>query len=148
MARFAYERLDKSQAMLIVVDHQEGLYMLTRDRDTVRYKSDVFAHAALGQIFSLPTVLTSSSETGKSAFSSLSALSDHNSQGPNGRIPAEVLAMHPNAAFVKRHGEVNAWDNADFRKAVQATGRKQVIIAGITTDVSHCTSSEASPSEL
>ena len=52
--------------MLIVVDHQEGLYMLTRDRDTVRYKSDVFAHAALGQVFNLPTVITSSSETGKS----------------------------------------------------------------------------------
>ena len=44
--------------------------------------------------------------------------------------------MHPNADFVRRHGEVNAWDNEEFRKAVQATGRKQVIIAGITTDVS------------
>ena len=45
--------------------------------------------------------------------------------------------MHPKAAFVKRHGEVNAWDNTEFRKAVQATGRNQVIIAGITTDVSY-----------
>ena len=65
MARFTYERLDKNQAMLIVVDHQEGLYMLTRDRDAVRYKNDVFAHAELGKIFSLPTVITSSSDTGK-----------------------------------------------------------------------------------
>ena len=46
--------------------------------------------------------------------------------------------MHPNAPFVKRQGEVNAWDNEEFRKAVEATGRKQVIIAGITTDVSFC----------
>ena len=46
--------------------------------------------------------------------------------------------MHPNAAYIKRHGEVNAWDNADFRAAVQATGKKQVIIAGITTDVCTC----------
>ena len=43
--------------------------------------------------------------------------------------------MHPNAAYIKRHGEVNAWDNADFRAAVQATGKKQVILAGITTEV-------------
>ena len=43
--------------------------------------------------------------------------------------------MHPNAALVKRNGEVNAWDNAEFRAAVQATGKKQVILAGITTDV-------------
>jgi nicotinamidase-related amidase len=43
--------------------------------------------------------------------------------------------MHPNAPLIKRNGEVNAWDNADFRKAVEATGKKQLIIAGITTDV-------------
>lgn len=44
--------------------------------------------------------------------------------------------MHPNAPFIKRQGEVDAWDNADFRAAVEATGKKQVILAGITTDVS------------
>ena len=46
--------------------------------------------------------------------------------------------MHPNAPFIRRNGEVDAWDNADFRAAVEATGKKQVILAGITTDV--CTS--------
>ncbi len=43
--------------------------------------------------------------------------------------------MHPDAPFIKRQGEVNAWDNADFRAAVRATGKKQVILAGIVTDV-------------
>jgi hypothetical protein len=43
--------------------------------------------------------------------------------------------MHPDAALVKRIGEVNAWDFADFRSAVEATGKKQIIIAGITADV-------------
>ena len=57
-------------------------------------------------------------------------------KGPNGPLPQEIIAMHPNASFIKRNGEVNAWDNPDFRKAVEATGRKQIIIAGITTDVS------------
>ena len=46
-----------------------------------------------------------------------------------------VLALHPNAKIVKREGEVNAWDNPEFKAAVEATGKKQVIIAGITTDV-------------
>jgi hypothetical protein len=46
--------------------------------------------------------------------------------------------MHPNASFIHRQGEVNAWDNADFRSAVKATGKKQVILAGIVTEV--CTS--------
>ena len=47
--------------------------------------------------------------------------------------------MHPNAPFVHRQGEVNAWDNADFRAAVEATGKKQIILAGIVTEV--CASS-------
>ena len=44
--------------------------------------------------------------------------------------------MHPDAPYIKRNGEVNAWDNENFRKAVKATGKTQIIIAGITTDVS------------
>ena len=44
--------------------------------------------------------------------------------------------MHPNAPFIRRNGEVDAWDNADFKLAVEATGKKQIIMGGITTDVS------------
>ncbi|KAH9915930.1 ycaC protein [Epithele typhae] len=118
---FQYTRLDKNDAMLLVVDHQEGLFQLTRDHSPVEMKSNILAHAALGKVFGLPTVLTTSAET-----------------GPNGPLPSEIIAMHPNSSFIKRNGEVNAWDNADFRAAVAATGKKQVILAGITTDV--CTS--------
>jgi nicotinamidase-related amidase len=30
---------------------------------------------------------------------------------------------------------VNAWDNAEFRAAVEATGKKQIILGGIVTEV-------------
>ncbi len=43
--------------------------------------------------------------------------------------------MYPNAPLIKRQGEVDAWDNADFRAAIKATNRTQIIIAGIVTDV-------------
>lgn len=43
--------------------------------------------------------------------------------------------MYPNATFIKRQGEVDAWDNKDFRAAVKATKKTQVILAGIVTDV-------------
>jgi hypothetical protein len=39
--------------------------------------------------------------------------------------------MYKDAPLIKRNGEVNAWDNADFRAAVEATGKKQLIIAGM-----------------
>ena len=45
--------------------------------------------------------------------------------------------MHPNVTIIHRNGEINAMDNADFRAAVKATGRNQVIIGGIVTEVSH-----------
>ena len=56
--------------------------------------------------------------------------------GPNGPLPREITEMHPDAPYIKRNGEVNAWDNKEFRDAIQATGKTQVILAGITTDVS------------
>ena len=45
--------------------------------------------------------------------------------------------MYPNVTVVRRSGEINAWDSADFCAAVKATGKKQVIVGGIATDVSH-----------
>ena len=43
--------------------------------------------------------------------------------------------MYPDAPLIKRLGEVNAWDNSEFRAAVEATGKKQIVMAGIVTDV-------------
>ncbi|KAH9851184.1 Isochorismatase hydrolase [Lenzites betulinus] len=115
---FKYERLDKNKAMLLIVDHQEGLYQLVRDSTPTDVKNNILAHAAIGKVFNLPTVMTTSAQT-----------------GANGPLPKEVLEMHPTAPLIQRQGEVDAWDNAEFRAAVEATGRKQIIMAGITTDV-------------
>ncbi|KAI1790898.1 ycaC protein [Ganoderma leucocontextum] len=109
---FQYERIDKDNAVLLVVDHQEGLFHLIRNHSPAKMKNSILAHAALGKVFGLPTILTTSAETGR--------------------------RYAPSAPFIKRNGEVNAWDNADFRAAVEATGKRQVIIGGITTDF--CTS--------
>lgn len=46
--------------------------------------------------------------------------------------------MYPDAPIIARPGEINAWDNADFRDAVKATNRTQMIVAGITTEVCKC----------
>ncbi|KAJ8093677.1 hypothetical protein PM082_023469 [Marasmius tenuissimus] len=43
--------------------------------------------------------------------------------------------MHPNAPLIKRSGPINAWDSPEFRAAVKATGKNQIILAAITTDV-------------
>ena len=65
VSAFTYERIDKNDAVLLVVDHQEGLYQIARDFPAVEMRSNIMAHAALGKIFNLPTILTSSAETGE-----------------------------------------------------------------------------------
>ncbi|KXH38260.1 isochorismatase [Colletotrichum salicis] len=113
-----WERLNKNDSMLLVVDMQEGLFNLARDFDPTLYRNSMLAHTSLAKVFDLPVVLTTSAET-----------------GPNGPLPQEILDMHPTAPLIKRNGEVDAWDNADFRDAVRAANKSQIILAGITTDV-------------
>ncbi|GAB1731915.1 hypothetical protein NU195Hw_g9089t1 [Hortaea werneckii] len=113
-----FERLNKTDALLLVLDLQDGLYGLARDFDPTVYYNAMIAHAAIGKLFDLPVILSTSAQT-----------------GPNGPLPKEILKMYPDAPLVERQGEVDAWDNAAFRQAVRETGKKQVIVAGITTDV-------------
>ncbi|KAF2000177.1 Isochorismatase hydrolase [Amniculicola lignicola CBS 123094] len=113
-----WERIDKNNAMLLILDLQVGLYQVARDWDPTLYRDNMMAHAELGKLFDLPVVMTSSAQ-----------------QGPNGPLPKEMLTMYPDAPLIKRNGEVNAWDNAEFRAAVRATNKTQIIVAGITTDV-------------
>ncbi|KEZ41588.1 hypothetical protein SAPIO_CDS7763 [Scedosporium apiospermum] len=104
----------------IMVDIQEGLINMVKDWDTALFKSNIMAHSALAQVFNLPVIISSSA-----------------SVGPNGIVPKELVAMHPNDTIIDRSGEVNAWDSKDFRNAVQASGKTQIIVAGIMTDIWH-----------
>lgn len=52
--------------MLLVVDHQVGLYNTARDFDPNLFRDQVLAHAALGKVFDIPVVLTTSTQEGMS----------------------------------------------------------------------------------
>lgn len=47
----------------------------------------------------------------------------------------ELKEMFPDAPYIARPGNINAWDNEDFVRAVRATGKKQLVIAGVVTEV-------------
>ena len=113
-----YNRLDKDKACVLLADHQAGLMSLVQDFGPDEFKNNVLALADLAKFFNLPTILTTSFE-----------------QGPNGPLVPELKEMFPDAPYIARPGQINAWDNADFVAAVKKTGRKQLIIAGIVTDV-------------
>lgn len=50
--------------VLLIVDHQVGLYEAVRDFDPTVYRNNMMAHAALGKLFNLPVIMTTSAETG------------------------------------------------------------------------------------
>jgi nicotinamidase-related amidase len=118
MSTATYNRLNKDDAIVLLVDHQTGLISLVQDFSPNEFKNNVLALADLAKFFNLPTILTTSFE-----------------QGPNGPLVPELKEMFPDAPYIARPGQINAWDNEDFVKAIKATGRKQIIIAGVVTDV-------------
>lgn len=115
---FNYKRLSKDNAAVLLVDHQAGLLSLAQDFQPSEFKNNVLATAACAKYFELPTILTTSFE-----------------DGPNGPLVPELKEMFPEAPYIARPGQINAWDNEDFVSAVTATGRKQLIIAGVVTEV-------------
>ncbi|CCF31770.1 hypothetical protein CH063_16114, partial [Colletotrichum higginsianum] len=49
-----WERLNKNDSMLLVVDMQEGLFNLARDFDPTLYRNSMLAHSSLAKVFDLP----------------------------------------------------------------------------------------------
>ncbi|MCO7216302.1 MULTISPECIES: isochorismate family cysteine hydrolase YcaC [unclassified Halomonas] len=113
-----YVRLDKDDVTVLLVDHQAGLLSLVRDFEPDAFKNNVLALADMAKFFELPTILTTSFE-----------------DGPNGPMVPELKEMFPDAPYIARPGQINAWDNEEFVAAIEKTGRKQLLIAGVVTEV-------------
>jgi nicotinamidase-related amidase len=113
-----YNRLNKDDAVVLMVDHQTGLVSLVQDYPPNEFKNNVLALADIAKFFNLPTILTTSME-----------------EVPNGPLVSELKKAFPDALYIARPDQINAWDNEEFVAAVKATGKKQLIVAGVVTDV-------------
>ena len=105
---------------LLLIDHQVGTMQLIKNIDRDLAAKQAVALAKMAKILGIPAVITSSQED--------------RAQGPI--LPA-MAAILPDAyaARIKRPGIVYAWAYPEFKAAVVATGRKNLIMAGVTTDV-------------
>jgi nicotinamidase-related amidase len=110
--------LDSSDTVILLLDHQAGLFQTVKDISVSELRANVSMLAKLATLLKIPVITTASEPN-----------------GPNGPIMPEVQQFAPHATYVARKGEVNAWDNEDFVKAVRATGRKTLIMAGVWTSV-------------
>ncbi|HXV30051.1 MAG TPA: isochorismatase family protein, partial [Sinorhizobium sp.] len=103
---------------MLLIDHQVGTISWTHSHDVEEVKKNALMLAKIATAVEMPLVLTSSME--------------ENVQGP--LLPElEEIAPQAFANRIKRAGIVNAMHDENFSNAVKATGRKKVVVTGITT---------------
>jgi len=110
------ERLTSENAALLLIDHQVGLFTGVRDIPVAELKHNVVALAKAAKVLGLPMVVTATSPE---------------MWGP---IIPELTEALSGISIINRTS-VNAFDEPRFAKAVEGTGRKKLIIAGVSTEV-------------
>lgn len=110
--------LDPNDTAVLLLDHQTGLFQTVRDIPVADLRANTVVLAKIAELAKAPIITTASEP-----------------DGPNGPLMPELAQAAPSARYVPRKGEVSAWDNADFVAAVEATGRKTLVMAGVWTSV-------------
>ncbi len=116
----SFNKFTAADTAILLIDHQVGTMGWVKSISFDEMKRHAVMLAETARILKIPTVLTSSME--------------EYTQGP---LLSELQKSLPQAfeQRVKRMGIVNAMDDANFAAAVTATGRKKVVVAGVTNDV-------------
>lgn len=107
-------------AAMLLIDHQQGTVKLAKNIPYREILSNTRALARTAVETNMPLVLTSSEED--------------QFQGPLFEDLAQI-APEAYGERIKRPGIVDCWQFAPFREAVEATGKKKLIMAGLTNDV-------------
>ena len=110
--------IDPDDAVLLLIDHQSGLFQLVKDIDLPVLRSNVIALAKVARLAKIPTITTASVP-----------------DGPNGPLIPEIHQYNPDAIYVPRTGQINAWDNPAWVAAIEKTRRRTLLIAGTLTSV-------------
>jgi len=110
--------IDPNDAVMLLVDHQSGLFQLVRDIDQPTLRAHVCALAKVSRLAKIPTFTTASVP-----------------DGPNGPLIPEIHQYNPEAVYIARTGQINAWDNPKWVEAIEKTKRKTLLIAGTLTSV-------------
>jgi nicotinamidase-related amidase len=112
-----YEPLTSENAAVVLIDHQVGLMTGVRDISTGELKHNVVALAKAAKALKLPIVVTTTAR--------------ESMWGPTFPELAEAL---PEIPIIDR-ASVNAFDDEKVAQAIIATGRKKLIIAGISLEI-------------
>src|SRR5262245_7897170 len=113
-----YHKLYTPQDSAVVfIDHQPQMLFGVANTDRATLINNVTLLAKVAKEFNVPAILTAV-ET--ESFS--------------GYVWPQLLDVFPGQPVVER-SSMNAWDDAGFCKAIEATGRKNILMTGLWTEV-------------
>src|SRR5262245_28475439 len=94
--------LAADDTVILPLDPQTGLFQTVKDVPIADLRANTVALASIAKLSKAPIIYTASEPN-----------------GPNGPLMDELDAFKDYATYVPRKGEISAWDNADFVKAVE-----------------------------
>lgn len=113
-----HDPLTADNTAVLLVDHQIGLFTGVRDLTVAELKHNVASMAKAALRLNLPTVVTTTA-----------------ADSMWGPLVPELRAVLPDEHEVIDRGTVNAWTDERVRGAIEATGRKKLLIAGVSLEV-------------
>ena len=116
MRNYPNALLDPAQSIVIIIDHQPQMYFGVESTSRSAIENNVVGLAKAAKLFNVPCIL---STVEAKTFS--------------GYMYSKVQAVYPDVTPIDRTS-INAWEDVNLKKAVEATGRKKVIIAGLWTE--------------
>ena len=118
MSKVTKGMIDPDDVVMLLIDHQSGLFNLVKDISVPDLRRNATALAKVATLLNIPVITTASVP-----------------DGPNGPLIPEIHEVAPHAQFVPRQGQINAWDMPTFVKAIEKTKRKTLVIAATLTSV-------------
>src|SRR3984885_4527641 len=106
-----------ADSAVVFIDHQPQMLFGVANADRATLINNVTLIAKVAKEYSVPAVLTAV-ET--ESFS--------------GYVWPQLLDIFSGQAVIERTS-MNSWDSQEFRKAIEATGRKNIIMTGLWTEV-------------
>ncbi|MDR0947466.1 MAG: hydrolase [Ruminococcus sp.] len=109
--------LNPNDCAILLIDHEPQMFFGVESTSRATILNNVTALAKTAKIFSMPIIL--------------STVEAKEFSGP---LVKKVQNVYPDITPIDRTS-LDAWEDANFKRAVEATGRKKLIIAGLWTEV-------------
>lgn len=112
--------ITKDNCALALIDHQPQMIFGVGSMPRELLINNVLMLAKAAKLFNVPTVLTTVE-----------------SKSFSGNMMEKIQAVFPDQTPIERSG-MNSWDFEEFRNAIVKTGKKNILVSGLWTEVCVC----------